>query len=109
MATIEAPRTGASAAKIAANPKYQELIAKRTRFGWLLTIIMLLAFFGYIGLIAFDKAFLAQPIGEGVTSLGIPIGLGLIVFTIILTAIYVVRANSEFDRLTREIVEEAAQ
>lgn len=109
MATTTATRTGASAAEIAANPKYQELIAKRTRFGWLLTIIMLVAFFGYIGLIAFDKEFLAQPIGEGVTSLGIPIGLGLIFLTIFLTAVYVVRANSEFDRLTREIVEEAAQ
>lgn len=109
MATTEAPRTGASAAAIAANPKYQALIAKRTRFGWLLTVIMLIAFFGYIGLIAFDKAFLAQPIGDGVTSLGIPIGLGLIVFTIALTGVYVVRANNEFDRLTREIVEEAGQ
>ena len=111
MATTEAPRTGASPAAIAANPKYQELITKRTRFRWTLTIIMLIAFFGYIGLIAFPagKALLAQPIGDGVTSLGIPVGIGLIVLTIFLTAVYVVRANSEFDRLTREIVEEAGQ
>jgi uncharacterized membrane protein (DUF485 family) len=109
MATTGAPRAGASAAAIAANPKYQELIAKRTRFGWTLTIIMLIVYFGYIGLIAFDKAFLARPIGDGVTSLGIPVGLGVIVVTIILTGVYVVRANGEFDRLTREIVEEAEQ
>ena len=111
MASTGAPVQGASLAAIAANPKYQELIKKRTRFGWLLTINMLIAFFGYIGLIAFPsgKAFLAQPVGDGVTSVGIPIGLGLIVLTIFLTAVYVVRANSEFDRLTREIVEEAAQ
>ena len=42
-------------------------------------------------------------------SLGIPVGFGLIVLTILLTAIYVVRANGEFDRLTREIKEEAGQ
>jgi uncharacterized membrane protein (DUF485 family) len=109
MATTGAPSRGASAAAIAANPKYQQLIAKRTRFGWTLTIIMLIVYFGYIGLIAFDKAFLAQPIGDGVTSLGIPVGLGVIVLTIILTGVYVIRANSEFDRLVREIVEEAGQ
>jgi uncharacterized membrane protein (DUF485 family) len=109
MATTGAPSGGASAAAIAANPKYQQLIARRTRFGWTLTVIMLIAYFGYIGLIAFDKALLARPIGEGVTSLGIPVGLGLIVLTIVLTGVYVVRANGEFDRLTREIVEEAGQ
>ena len=58
---------------------------------------------------AFDKAFLAQPIGDGVTSLGIPVGFGLIILTIVLTGVYVIRANAEFDKLTREIVAEAGQ
>ena len=95
--------------RIQASPKYQALVRKRTRFGWLLTAIMLVAYFGYIGLIAFNKEVLAQPIGRGVTSLGIPVGVGLILFTVALTAVYVARANSEFDRLSREIVEEAGQ
>jgi len=94
---------------VAENPKYKELIAKRTRFGWILTAIMLVVYYGFVSLIAFDKAFLAQPIGAGVTSLGIPVGFGVIVISIILTGVYVVRANGEFDRLTREIVEEAGQ
>ena len=94
-------------ARIQANPKYQALKTRRTRFGWILTVIMLIAYFGYIGLIAFDKAFLARPIGPGVTSLGIPVGIGLILFTVLLTGVYVWRANGEYDRLTREIVEEA--
>jgi uncharacterized membrane protein (DUF485 family) len=96
-------------AKIQANPKYQTLKARRTRFGWILTVVMLIAYFGYIGLIAFDKAFLARPIGSGVTSLGIPVGIGLILFTVLLTGVYVWRANGEYDRLTREIIEEAGQ
>ena len=94
-------------AQIQANPKYQALKTRRTRFGWSLTLVMLIAYFGYIGLIAFDKPFLGRPIGAGVTSLGIPVGIGLIVLTIVLTGVYVWRANSEFDQLTREIVEEA--
>lgn len=109
MAPNTANGAGPRLSAVADNPKYQELIAKRTRFGWTLTIIMLIAFFGYIGLIAFDKAFLAQPIGDGVTSLGIPVGFGLIILTIVLTGVYVIRANAEFDKLTREIVAEAGQ
>ena len=94
---------------VAENPKYKELIAKRTRFGWILTVIMLVVYYGYVSLIAFDKTFLARPIGSGVMSLGIPIGFAVIVISIILTGVYVVRANGEFDRLTREIIKEAGQ
>ena len=96
-------------ARIEANPKYHELRRKRNVFGWTLTVLMLVVYFGYIALIAFNKPFLAQPIGNGVTTLGIPIGLGVIVFTIAITGFYVRRANSEFDRLTTEILEEAAK
>ena len=96
-------------ARIEANPKYQELKRKRNSFGWTLTILMLVVYYGFIGLIAFDKAFLAQPIGDGVTTIGIPIGMAVIVFSIVITGLYVRRANSEFDALTREIIEEATQ
>ena len=96
-------------AKIEANPKYHELRRKRGAFGWTLTVLMLVVYFGYIALIAFNKPFLAQPIGNGVTTLGIPIGMGVIIFTIFITGIYVRRANGEYDQLTAEILEEAAK
>lgn len=83
---------------ITGDPRYRTLIKRRSRFGWSLTIIMLVMYFGYIGLIAFNKSILAQPIGAGVTSVGIPLGFAIIVATIALTAIYVLRANREFDR-----------
>ncbi|HRW71982.1 DUF485 domain-containing protein [Ottowia sp.] len=95
--------------RIQRNPKYLELKSKRNRFGWTLAILMLIVYYGYIGLIAFDKAFLAQPMGGGVTTIGIPIGMAVIVFTVVITGIYVQRANSEYDRLTREILEEATK
>ena len=96
-------------ARIEANPKYQALKRQRSRFGWLLTILMLLAYYGFIGLIAFDKEFLAKPMGAGVTTLGIPIAFGVIVFTIAITGLYVRRANGEYDRLTAEILEDATR
>ena len=95
--------------RITANPKYQKLLAKRTSYGWILTIIMMVVYYGYIALIAFDKELLAVRLGEGVMTVGIPVGLGVIVFTILITGIYVRRANSEFDTLTAEIVKESGK
>ena len=89
--------------RIAAHPSYQQLKARRTRFGWWLTAAMMVVYYGFILLVAFDKPLLASRLGEGVTTLGMPIGLGVIVFTIVITAIYVRRANSEFDRLSEEV------
>ncbi|QIL43221.1 DUF485 domain-containing protein [Acidovorax sp. HDW3] len=95
--------------KIQRHPKYQELRAKRTPLGTVLTILMLIVYFGYIGLIAFDKAFLAKPIGAGVTSLGIPIGMGVILFTIAITVYYVRIANNKFDALTADIMKDVTK
>ena len=89
--------------RIASHPKYLELKAKRSRFGWWLTAAMMVVYYGFILLVAFDKAWLSQRLGTGVMTLGIPIGFGVIVFTIVITAIYVQRANNLFDDLTAEI------
>ena len=91
-------------ARIKANPKYHELKRKRSSFGWMLTILMMVVYYGYIALIAFNKEFLSGKLGEGVTTIGVPIGMGVIIFTIVITGIYVRRANSEFDALTAEIL-----
>jgi uncharacterized membrane protein (DUF485 family) len=95
------------AARIANDPRYRELESKRTRFGWLLTLLMLVVYYGFILLVAFGKPLLSQRIGDGVTTVGIPVGLGVIVFTIVITALYVRRANSEFDALADKVVKGA--
>ena len=89
----------AGIAAMASDERYQRLVRRRSRFGWLLTAIMLTIYFGYILTIAFRRDLLARPIGDGVTSLGIPVGIGVILAGIFLTAIYVRRANREFDPL----------
>lgn len=91
------------AVRIASHPSYQKLKARRTSFGWWLTAAMMVVYYGFIMLVAFNKPLLSSRLGEGVTTLGMPIGLAVIVFTIVITAIYVRRANSEFDRLSEEV------
>ncbi len=92
---------------IRSNPKYHELVSKRRRFAIILAVIMLLIYYGFILLIAFNGDFLGQALWEGsVTTVGIPIGLGVIISAFVLTGIYTARANSEFDRLNSELKEE---
>ena len=88
------------------NPRFQELVRQRAGFAWTLSIIMLVIYFGFILLVAFAKPLLATKIGGGVTSLGILLGLGVIVAAFVLTGIYVQRANSRFDALTRDLTRE---
>jgi uncharacterized membrane protein (DUF485 family) len=93
--------------RIKSNPKYQELVRKRTTFSWTLAILMLVIYYGFILVIAFAPKVLGTPLSAGsVITVGIPVGLGVIVSAFVLTGIYVFRANSQFDRLTREIKEE---
>jgi uncharacterized membrane protein (DUF485 family) len=89
--------------RIASHPSYQKLKARRTSFGWWLTAAMMVVYYGFILLVAFNKPLLSSRLGDGVTTLGMPIGLGVIIFTIVITGIYVRRANSEFDRLSEEV------
>ncbi len=95
-------------AKIANNPKYKELVRKRSTFAWTLTLAILVIYYGFIFVIAYNPSFFGTPISEGsVTTIGFPIGVGVIISAIILTGIYVNRANGEFDELTRQLIEES--
>jgi len=93
--------------KIRDNPKFQALVSKRNKYAFIMTALIMVAYYGFILVIAFDRELLAQKIGAGVTTIGIPIGVGVILFTIIVTIIYVRRANTEFDDESKTILEEA--
>ena len=88
------------------NPKFQELVRERSGFAWMLSGAMLIIYYGFILMVAFAKPLLAAKVGSGVTSVGIVIGLGVIVSAFVLTGLYVQRANGRFDELTRNVVKD---
>ena len=97
-----------SALEIEKNPKFKELVATRKSLGWTLSLVMLVIYFGFVLLVAFDKPLLGTPLVAGsVATIGIPIGLLVIISAFVLTGIYVVKANARYDELTRQIVEES--
>jgi uncharacterized membrane protein (DUF485 family) len=95
---------------ISENPKFKELVRSRTAFAWTLSILMLVVYQAFILLVAYMPGFLAKPLWEGsVATIGIPIGLGVIVFAFIVTGIYVGRANTRYDEMTRELIQEVTK
>lgn len=89
--------------RIESNPKYKELVSKRTSLGVKLGVFVLVLFYSYILTIAFNKQFLATKIGDSMTTIGFPIALAILVISFITTLVYVRRANTEFEELTNEI------
>ena len=93
--------------KVKNNPKYRELVSKRTRFAWILSIIMLVIYYAFILVIAFSPEWFAVKISDtSVITVGILIGLAVIISAFVLTGVYVWRANGEFDNLTNQIIKE---
>ena len=95
-------------ASIRRNPRFAELVARRTRFATVLAIAVLAIFYGFVLLVAFAPELIAVRLVEGSNlTFGIAAGLFQFAFFWILTFAYVRRANGEFDALNKEIVNAA--
>ena len=85
-------------------PTEIQLLARRkSRLAFVLLLAIFAAYFGFVLLLAFAPNVLAAPFGS--TTLGIPFGIGIIIFAWILTGIYTRWANRNYDdaaRLLRE-------
>ena len=89
--------------RIENDPNYQKLVSERRSLGWTLAVITLVMYYGYIAIVAFAPSLIAVPLFGSIT-VGIVLGVAIILASILLTGIYVVRANSEYDDLTSAIV-----
>ena len=95
-------------AHIRRNPRFAELVAKRTRFATILSIVVLAIFYGFVLLVAFAPELIAKKLSEGSNlTFGVAAGLFQFVFFWVLTFVYVRRANGEFDDINNELVRSA--
>ncbi|HAK32469.1 MAG TPA: DUF485 domain-containing protein [Acinetobacter radioresistens] len=92
--------------RILQNPKFKEMVAKKRNLSWTLTAIMLFVYVGFMLLVGYNKEFLMSSFSGGVTTWGIPFGLGIIVLSFVLCAVYSYIANNTLDELNREALKE---
>ncbi|HYD31208.1 MAG TPA: DUF485 domain-containing protein [Azospirillaceae bacterium] len=96
--------------RVLAHPQFAELTARRNRFSWALTLIVLAVYYAFVFTVAYRPDLLGAPLADGMTlTLGLVGGAVINVFCFLMTGIYVTRANGEFDTLNRAILEEAGQ
>ncbi len=88
-------------------PEYAALTRARKKIMWPLSLATIAAYFALILTIAFHPTTLGTPIGNGVTTIGMVLGLGIILFCMLITGIYVYYANRVLEPLTKAIVEKA--
>ena len=97
-------------ARIRRNPRFAELVAKRTSFATVLSVIVLTIFYGFFMVVAFKPQLIGQRLSEGsYLTVGIAFELFMFIFFWVLTAVYVKRANGEFDEITAEIIRDASK
>lgn len=94
--------------KITHSDLFHQVVRKRRTVSISLTSIMLAVYFGFILLIAFNKPFLTIRVGEHIT-LGLILGIGVIVFAWILTGIYIRWANTSYDRSVKDLKDHLTQ
>jgi len=99
-----------SANRIQGNPVYRQLTQQRDSLAWILSACVLVLYFGFVLMVAFAPDTLTQPISStSVIPVGMLVGVGVIVASIILTGIYVRQANSKFDPMIEELMRDATK
>ena len=90
--------TKKSAKELIESPDFKALVKKRWAVSFSLLALLFVGYYGYILLVATNKAWVSQPIAEGsVVTRAIPLGIGAIVLAWVLVAVYVYWANASYD------------
>lgn len=97
-------------AKIAGDPRFADLVSKRNRFAIALSLIVLAVFSAFVFIAVALPGLFSAPLAEGSPWTWGLIGGWLIqIFAFLITGVYTIRANGEFDPAIRSIVQEATQ
>lgn len=93
-----------TAHKILEDPEFQALASQKNSVSVILTIVELVLYFGFIALIAYNKPFLAKKIADGsAITIGIPIAVGVIILSWVLTGVYIFWANTTYDEMVKRV------
>ena len=93
--------------KVLNNPKFQAMARQKSILGWTFSAIMFSVYAAFILVIGTNPHLFATKVSpDGVTTWGIYIGIFVIVFSIVITGIYVFIANGKFEQMTQEVVRE---
>jgi uncharacterized membrane protein (DUF485 family) len=91
------------------HPDFIQLVRRKQNLYWSLSLIMLVIYFGFVLLVAFSPATLGQSLSGGVTTVGMLVGVVIVLMAFALTGFYVYRANNVIDPINEKLKQECAQ
>ena len=94
-----------TAHQILEDPEFLKLVRQKNSITVILTIVELVLYFGFISLVAYNKAYLAQKLGQSAITIGIPIAVGVIALSWVLTGVYIFWANNKYDSMVKTLKE----
>ena len=88
------------------DPEFRDLVARKNRISLILTAFTLVVYYGFIGLVAFKRDLFGVKLPGGLT-LGLPLGIGVILLSCVFTGIYVRWANGSYDTMVANLKKKA--
>lgn len=93
-----------SAHELLEDPEFQKLAKQKNAISTILTLAELVIYFGFIALVAYNKTFLGRKLSQdSATTIGIPIAVGTIIVSWVLTGIYIFWANNKYDAMVKRV------
>jgi uncharacterized membrane protein (DUF485 family) len=85
---------------------FKSLSGQKNTVSLVLTVLELALYFGFVALFAFNKPFLSAKLSGAIT-VGIPIAVGAILLSWVLTGVYMLWANNKYDALVKKVKDKA--
>ncbi len=84
----------------------KSLSGQKNTISLVLAVVELVLYFGFVALIAFNKPFLSAKLSGAIT-VGIPLAVGIILLSWVLTGVYILWANNKYDVLVKKVKDKA--
>ena len=91
------------------HPDFIQLVRRKQKLYWSLSLAMLVIYYGFVLLVAFSPSTLGQSLSGGVTTVGMLVGVVIVGLAFALTGFYVYRANNVIDPLNEKLKQEGAR
>lgn len=98
------------AARVLAHPAFRSMARQKAWLGWSFSAIVFAVYVAYIWVIGTSPQTLAAKVSsDGITTWGIWVGMFVIVFSFVITLVYVWLANGKFEEMTQKAVRETQE
>lgn len=104
------PAAGALEERVLAHPQFRSMAAQKSVLGWIFSAVIFAVYVSFIWIIGTNPQLFAEKVNpDSVITWGIYIGVFVIVFSFVITGVYVLIANGRFEKMTQTVVDDVLE